>query len=166
MKAHELSIARYRTVRSGERLIARISRPELSRLVLSVAGFIVSAVLMIWLLILAFFARSRHDLLGIWVAPHSMVAPFIRHQEDDLRGLTGRTDSDDGRTLEASIRDRIVGAGSGSQPLALYVSAVGVSDRNGNYFLRSDQVAPGRETLYVEKLIERLTERRRAEMSS
>src|SRR5262249_36772180 len=112
--------------------------------------------LLIWLLLLALLARPRPDLLGIGVAPPSLIAPFIRHQGDDLRRLTGRTDLEDGTAVEASIRDRL--AGAGGQPLVIYLSAAGAADRSGSYFLRSDPVGPGRETLSAEKLIELLTE--------
>jgi len=133
-------------------------RLQQSRLVLSATGFVVSSVLLIWLLLLALLARPRPDIMGIWAAPPSLAAPFTRHQGDDLGRITGRTVPGDGAALEASICDRLAGAGGGAQPLVLYLSAVGVADRNGNYFLRSDPVAPGAEALSAEKLIDRMTE--------
>jgi hypothetical protein len=150
------SKARQRRDLGGAWILATLPRPQQSRLVLSATGFVVSSLLLIWLLLLALLARPRPNLLGIGVAPPSLIAPFIRHQGDDLRRLTGRTDLEDGTAVEASIRDRL--AGAGGQPLVIYLSAAGAADRSGSYFLRSDPVGPGRETLSAEKLIELLTE--------
>jgi hypothetical protein len=143
---------------SSRGFVAQLSRPEQSRLVLSATGFVVSTVLMIWLLSLALLARPRPEPLGIWVAPPDAVAPFIRHQGEDLRRITGRTDSVDGTALEASIGNALERAGGGDRPLVLYLSAAGVADRNGNYFLRPGAVRPGASVLFAESLIERLTE--------
>src|SRR5262249_6457447 len=49
---------------SGRSTLARMPRPQQSRLVLSATGFVVSSVLLVWLLLLALRQRPRPDLRG------------------------------------------------------------------------------------------------------
>src|SRR5262245_39932406 len=85
----------------------RMTRQPWSRLFLSAPGFGVSSVLLAWLLLLALLARPRPELLGLWVAAPVPIAPFVRHQGNDLRAIAGRTDPETAVALDAAVQNRL-----------------------------------------------------------
>jgi hypothetical protein len=129
-----------RSSRAGGILLRMPAAAE-SRLVPSATGFVVSSVLLIWLLLRALSARPRRMCCGDLGRSPRPAASFIHHQgttsvdcgQDGLRSRVGAGG--------LSIRDQL--AGTGGQPLLLLPVRGGVADHNGTYFpLRSDPARP------------------------
>jgi len=108
----------------------RISKPQLSRLVLLATAFVVSTVLLIWLL-LFLFIRGGGVVTGHWIAQRGVASPVLPYQADDLRRILGRSSTAKprdapSRDLVALLREQV--ARAGDKPAVIYVSAAGISD--------------------------------------
>lgn len=119
--------------------VRRVSKPMLSAVILTATALVIAVVLLVWLLL--WLNRPRAGIAGWWVAQRGLALPVIGHQNDDLRKVvktSAATASGDVgyRALEQVLRDRL--ARAGTRPVAVYLSAVGVSDDQGGYLLRPE----------------------------
>ena len=141
--------------------LRRMSKPHLSRLILIGTGLIIAAVLLIWLLL--FLGREPVRFDGFWVSPTEMGGPWLAHQAADVRGvvvpLRGKGRQVEQDAFDRSLREYL--GRSGNRPVVLYVSAAGVSDRNGGFLLPQEPGAipastssEARDSLFtLEKLV-------------
>ena len=142
--------------------LRRMSKPHLSRLILIGTGLIIALVLLIWLLL--FLGRDPVRFDGFWVSPTEMGGPWLAHQAADVRGvvvpLKGKGRQIEQDAFDRSLREHL--GRSGNRPVVLYVSAAGVSDRNGGFLLPQEPGAippsttsEARDSLFtLEKLVE------------
>lgn len=112
-----------------------MSKPHLSRLILVGTGLIIAVVLLIWLLL--FWGRNPVRLDGFWASPTEMGSPWLAYEEADVNGivlpLKGKGRPIEQNAFDRSLREHL--GKSGNRPVVLYVSAAGVSDRNGGFLL-------------------------------
>ena len=142
--------------------IRRMSKPHLSRLILVGTGLIIAVVLLIWLLL--FWGGIRCDSMASGSPTTEMGSPWLAHQAADVRGIVvplrgkGRPIEQD--AFDRSLREHL--GKSGNRPVVLYVSAAGVSDRNGGFLLPqrtgcdpASTTSEARDSLFtLEKLVE------------
>ena len=138
-----------------------MSKPHLSRLILVGTGLIIAVVLLVWLLL--FLGRDPVRFDGFWVSPTEMGGPWLAHQAADVHGvvvpLKGKGRPIEPDAFDRSLREHL--GRSGNRPVVLYVSAAGVSDRNGGFLLPhepgaipSSTTSEARDSLFtLEKLV-------------
>ena len=118
--------------------VQRISKPQLSLLILVGTSFVVALVLLVWLLL--WISRTHVGIDGWWISQRGLTAPVVGYQADDLRRIvksTGKGPAAMGdRSVEQALKARL--AGAGRRPVIVYLSAVGVADDQGGYLLRSE----------------------------
>src|SRR5688500_8039299 len=76
----------------------RVSKPQLSRLILVGTGLIVAVVLLIWLLL--HWRRERMRIDGLWISHAEAGRPWIAHQAADVAKVVAPHQGGDGRIAQ------------------------------------------------------------------
>src|SRR4051812_21566988 len=97
--------------------LRRVSKPQLSWLILVATAMTIALVLLIWLLL--WVTRTRIGIEGWWIAQRGLASPVIGYQSNDLGRISSaaaRASSDvNDRTLEPALRNHL--ARSGRRPV-------------------------------------------------
>jgi hypothetical protein len=116
----------------------RVSKPQLSLLILVATAFVVALVLLVWLLL--WITRTTIGVEGWWIAQRGLTAPALGFQADDVRRVVGsrvRAPADVAdRSFEQALRARLSRAGR--RPVVVFLSAAGVADDQGAFLLRPE----------------------------
>ncbi|WZP00762.1 hypothetical protein EP7_002413 [Isosphaeraceae bacterium EP7] len=125
--------------------LGRMSRPQLSALILVATALVTAAVLLAWILLWLAASRPRGGIAGWYVAQRSVGGPIVGFQAADLRLVKGlrpatvdRSERTDGDVLApiAALLDT-----KGSGPVVVYLSAAGAGVEGKAILLPPD--APG-----------------------